>query len=288
MAGDRVLYAIFFFGLAITGLLVVYPALHAIWLSFYKAKSFISTPVWIGLDNYTRILVDPEFWEAMRRGIIFAGATILIQVILGIALALLLDAAIPFRRAMRGIVILPYLLPTLIVALTFRWMLNDPIGIVTVTMHRLGFGIVNWLGNEKTAMLTVVVVSVWLWTPFVTVAFLAGLQNVPTVLYEAARVDGASAMQRFWHITLPQLRPVLTVVVLLRTIWMFNKFDIVWLLTRGGPMRSTEHLPVLAYRKAFVAYDVGMGAAISSLSFLMLAAIILIYLRIFPLETKAP
>ena len=137
-------------------------------------------------------------------------------------------------------------------------------------------------------MLTVVVVSVWLWMLFVTVAFLAGLQNVPTVLYEAARVDGASAMQRFWHITLPQLRPVLTVVVLLRTIWMFNKFDIVWLLTRGGPMRSTEHLPVLAYRKAFVAYDVGMGAAISSLSFLMLAAIILIYLRIFPLETKAP
>lgn len=287
MTGDRPLYAIFICGLALTGVLVVYPALHAIWLSFFRADSFISTPVWVGLDNYARVLADREFWDALRRGVVFAGTTILIQVVLGIALAILLDAAIPMRRTMRSIVILPYLLPTLIVALTFRWMLNDPIGIVTVTLDRMGYGIVNWLGNEHTAMLAVIVVSVWMWTPFVTVAFLAGLQNVPVSLYEAARVDGASAWQRFWHITLPQLRPVLTVVILLRTIWMFNKFDIVWLLTRGGPLKATEHLPVLAYRKAFVTYDVGMGAAISSLSFLILATAILVYLRIFPLDTKA-
>src|SRR5262249_12275808 len=158
----------------------------------------------------------------------------------------------PLRRTVRGIIILPYLLPTLIVALTCKWMLNDPIGIVTVLLKDLGFGAANWLGNERTAMPVVILVSVWMWTPFVTVAFLAGMQNVPPELYEAAKVDGAGAWRRFWHVTLPQLRPVLTVIVLLRTIWMFNKFDIIWLLTRGGPLHATEHLPVLAYRKAFV------------------------------------
>ena len=287
MTGERTLLGLFVSALAIAGLLVVYPALYAFWLSLHKAESFVSTPVWVGLANYARVLADPELWAALWRGVIFAGCTILLQVLIGIGLAMLLDAAIPLRRIARGFIILPYLLPTLIVALTCKWMLNDPIGIVTVLLKNMGFGVANWLGNERTAMLAVILVSVWMWTPFVTVAFLAGVQNVPPVLYEAARVDGATAWQRFWHITLPQLKPVLTVIVLLRTIWMFNKFDIIWLLTRGGPLHATEHLPVLAYRKAFVAYDVGMGAAICVLSFILLAAVIVMYLRIFPLDGKA-
>jgi len=263
MTGDRPLYAIFICGLALTGVLVVYPALHAIWLSFFKADSFISTPVWVGLDNYARVLADHEFWDALRRGIVFAGTTILIQVVLGIALAMLLDAAIPMRRTMRSIVILPYLLPTLIVALTFRWMLNDPIGIVTVTLDRMGYGIVNWLGNERTAMLAVIVVSVWMWTPFVTVAFLAGLQNVPVSLYEAARVDGASAWQRFWHITLPLIRPAVVMVVILRTMTALSAFAAIFAATGGGPGTSTEILNLYAYRTSFTELNIGYGSALA-------------------------
>ena len=119
-----------------------------------------------------------------------------------------------------------------------------------------------------------------------TVCFLAGLQSVPEELYEAAKVDGANARQRFWHITLPQLKSVLTVVILLRTIWMFNKFDIVWLMTAGGPMHGTEHLPILAYRKAFEAYDIGAGAAVSTLSFIILSVAVMIYFWKFPIDEK--
>ena len=286
MGGDRIIYGLFFLGLALTAAVVIYPALYAIELSFQKAESFISAPEWVGFANYARVLGDPDFWNALQRGVVFAGTAIFLQVILGIGFAMLLDAAIPFRRLVRGIAILPYLLPTLIVALIVRWMLNDPIGVITAGMDSLGFGIIDWFGSPARAMAIVIMVSVWIWTPFVTVAVLAGLQSIPETLYEAAKVDGANAWQRFWHITLPQLSPVLTVVVLLRAIWMFNKFDIIWLLTGGGPLQATEHLPILAYRKAFQSYDVGMGATVSTISFLILSAAVLIYFRLFPLDTK--
>lgn len=286
MGGDRTIYCLFFLGLALTAAVVIYPALYAIELSFQKAESFISAPEWVGFANYARVLADPDFWNALQRGVVFAGSAIFLQVVLGIGFAMLLDAAIPFRRVVRGIAILPYLLPTLIVALIMRWMLNDPIGVVTVAVDGLGFGIVDWFGTPTRAMAIVIAVSVWIWTPFVTVAFLAGLQSVPETLYEAAKVDGANAWQRFWHITIPQLSPVLTVVVLLRAIWMFNKFDIIWLLTGGGPLQATEHLPILAYRKAFQSYDVGMGATVSTISFLILTVAVLIYFRLFPLDTR--
>ena len=286
MGGDRTIYGLFFFGLALTAVVIVYPAVYAIELSFQNAQSFISEPEWVGFDNYLRVLSDEEFWNALWRGIIFAGTAILLQIVLGIGFAMLLDAAIPFKRLFRGIAILPYLLPTLIVALTFRWMLNDPIGVITVAMQDLGFGTVDWFGSPTLAMGIVITISVWIWTPFVTVAILAGLQSVPESLYEAAKVDGASAWQRFWHVTIPQLGPVLTVVVLLRAIWMFNKFDIVWLMTGGGPLQATEHLPILAYRKAFQSYDVSTGATVSTISFLILAVAVLIYFRMFPLDTK--
>lgn len=286
MGGDRTIYGLFFFGLALTAVVIVYPAVYAIELSFQNAQSFISGPEWVGFDNYVRVLQDAEFWNALWRGIIFAGTAILLQIVLGIGFAMLLDAAIPFKRAFRGIAILPYLLPTLIVALTFRWMLNDPIGVVTVAMQDLGFGTIDWFGSPTLAMGIVITISVWIWTPFVTVAILAGLQSVPDSLYEAAKVDGANGWQRFWHVTIPQLGPVLTVVVLLRAIWMFNKFDIVWLMTGGGPLQATEHLPILAYRKAFQSYDVSTGATVSTISFLILAVAVLVYFRMFPLDTK--
>ncbi len=286
MGGDRTILALFLFGLAITAVMIIYPASHAIELSFQKAESFISEPEWVGLDNYVRVLSDMEFWDALRRGMVFSGWAIALQILLGIGFAVLLDANLPAQRVVRAITILPYLLPTLIVTLLVRWMLNDPIGIITIAFQNLGFGTVDWYGSPNLAMGMVILVSVWIWTPFVTISFLAGLQSVPESLYEAAKVDGASSWQRFWHITLPQLRPVLTVVILLRTIWMFNKFDIVWLLTRGGPLKATEHLPILAYRKAFESFDVGMGAAISTISFLILSVAVFIYFRLFPLDQK--
>jgi multiple sugar transport system permease protein len=283
---DWVIWTVFWSGLALTALFVGGPVLNALWLSLHQGSSFIAEPTFVGLANYGRVLVDPEFWQAMGNGLFYALTSIGLQVVLGIAFALVLNQAFPAQRLVRGLATLPYLLPTVVVALTFQWLSDGSVGLITVLMRDLGFGTIPWFEQPWTARMSVVLASVWLWTPFVTICVLAGLQNIPPSLYEAARVDGAGSVALFWHVTLPQLKPVLTVVILLRGIWMFNKFDIIWLLTKGGPLGATEHLPVLAYKRAFSLFDVGGGAAVATLSFLMLAVVISIYLRLFPLEEK--
>ena len=286
MRSDRVVYAIFFLALTLTAILIFYPAYHAVELSFQQRKSLISAPEWVGFANYVHVLQMPEFWSALGRGVIFAGFSIALQLGIGLGLAILLDQKLPGIALIRSVSVLPYLLPTVVVALTFRWMLDGSTGIASHLSTALGYGHVAWADHPAAAMATVIVISVWVWTPFVTLACLAGLQAIPDELYEAARIDGASAWKRFVHITLPQLRSVILVVLLLRTIWMFNKFDIIWLMTRGGPQRATEHLPVLSYRLAFELYDVGKGAAVSTISFLILSALIIVYFRFFPLDQK--
>lgn len=283
---DWVIWAFLLGGLGLTALFVLLPVVQAVWLSLHSAGSFIATPAWVGLDNYVRVLGEPVFWRAAWNGFVYAGLSIVLQVALGVAFAMVLNVEFPGRRLIRGLAVLPYLLPTVVVALTFQWMTDGSFGIITVLLADLGLGPVPWFEQPGTAMASVVIASVWLWTPFVTICVLAGLQGIPPQLYEAAKVDGAGALSRFLHVTLPQLRPVLTVVVLLRAIWMFNKFDIVWLLTRGGPLGATEHLPVLAYRRAFGQFDLGGGAAVATLSFLILSAMVAVYFRLFPLEEK--
>ncbi|HYH20285.1 MAG TPA: sugar ABC transporter permease [Azospirillum sp.] len=283
---DWLIYLFFGLGLLVTGAFIVVPAVHALWLSLHQANSFIAAPKWVGFENYARILADPAFWNAMGNGLIYAGTSIVLQVVLGIAFALVLNEHFPGRRLARGFVVLPYLLPTVVVALTFQWMMDGSVGILTVLAREVGLGTIPWFEDPVAAMASSIAMSVWLWTPFVTVCVLAGLQSIPQSLYDAAKVDGAGAWNRFRHVTLPQLAPVLTVVVLLRGIWMFNKFDIIWLMTKGGPLGATEHLPILAYKRAFSLFDVGGGAAVASISFLLLSVLVLIYFRLFPLEDR--
>ena len=286
MRGDRVIYIIFILAFIITAVLIFYPAYHAVELSFQHRKSLISSPEWVGFTNYIHVLQMPEFWSALGRGIFFSACSITLQLVLGLGLAILLDRKVPGMAVIRGLSVLPYLLPTVVVALTFRWMLDGSTGIISELAKMFGYSHVAWADHPIPAMITVIAVSVWIWTPFVTLACLAGLQSIPEELYEAARIDGAGAWSRFLHVTLPQLRSVILVVLLLRTIWMFNKFDIIWLMTRGGPQHATEHLPVLSYRLAFEFYDIGKGAAISTISFLILSALIVLYFHLFPLDQK--
>jgi len=275
----------------LTGLLVVavvigIPLLHAMQLSLYKLESFISEPIWVGLDNYARILVDRDFWSAFGNGLVIACSSIALQVVLGIGIALILNQNFIGQSIARGVMILPYLLPTVVACLTIEWLLDGSYGLVKSLLASAGIPMFDWSASRLSATATIVLVSVWIWTPFVVTCVLAGMQSIPRQLYEAAKVDGAGSWHRFWHVTLPGLKPVLTVVVLLRGIWMFNKFDVVWLLTKGGPVNSTETLPVLAYRKAFQSFDVGGGAAVATISFVMLSVVILIYLKLFPLDEK--
>lgn len=283
---DKFLLIAFAVSIGVTLLLILLPVLHAIQLSFYQRESFVSQGVWVGFDNYLSVLSTPTFWRAFGVGVEFALLSLLLQVGLGLAFALLLDQEFYGRAAVRGLAILPYLLPTVVVALAFQWLLDGSLGLFTIWAERLGFGRPTWYENPTLALSMVIVASVWTWTPFVTITLLAALQSIPKSLYEAARVDGAGPWGRFWHVTIPMLLPVLVVIVLLRGIWMFNKFDIVWLLTKGGPLAATEHLPILAYRYAFMQFDIGGGAAVATLSFALLSTVIFIYFRIYPLGGK--
>ena len=284
---DRVILAAFVLSVCLVGALIAIPVAHAIQLSFYEAQSFVSERRFVGLANYARVLADPAFWKAFALGLGFAVIAMGAQLVLGIGFALLLNQPLRGQALVRGAVVLPYLLPTVVIAVTAHWLLDGAFGLFTHWALQLGFGRPAWYDHPVSAALLVIIASVWTWTPFVTITFLAGLQGIPSSLYEAARVDGAGAWMRFWHVTLPMLKPVLVVVILLRSIWMFNKFDIVWLLTKGGPLGATEHLPVMAYRRAFNQFDVGGGAAVATLSFLVLSLMIAVYFWRFPLDDKA-
>ncbi len=286
MNDTRTLVGILAFSTAVTAVLVLYPASYALTLSLQQTNSFVSEPVYVGLDNYRTLLASSGFWNALGRGLVYSVTTILLQLGLGIGFALLLNANLPLKRLVRGVAIMPYLLPTVAVAVTFKWMFDATSGVLTGALHPFGIDYVPWGEDPLMAMLAVIAVSVWIWTPFVTLAVLSGLQSVPTEYYEAAKVDGAGPLRIFFRVTLPQLRPVITVVLLLRAIWMFNKFDVIWLLTEGGPIRATEHLPILAYRTAFEQFDVGLGAAVSVVSFIVLSLVILIYFWLFPLDER--
>jgi multiple sugar transport system permease protein len=271
-------------GALLTLVCVLLPVLYAIQLSFYKLDSFIARPIWVGLANYARLLEEPRFWNGLGNGLVYSLATIAVQVGLGIAIALLLNEAFRGRAILQGLSLVPYVLPTVVVALTWRWLLDGSHGIFTLWARRLGFTQASWFDTPGWAMTVVVLVSIWIWTPFVSTAFLAALKTIPPELYEAARVDGSNAWQRFRYVVIPAVRPVLVVIVLLRGIWMFNKFDIIWLLTHGGPLEGTEHLPILSYVLTFNLFDIGGGAAVATISFLLLAGVVSLYLWLFPLE----
>ena len=284
MRQDWRIVALFIGGILILGAIVGGPLLYSINLSFYTADTFISEPRWVGLGNYINALQDPLFWQALVNGVTIACAAIILQVVLGIAIAMVLNLQFVGQSAIRAIAILPYFLPPVVAVLLVEWVFEPNYGLVGSLLASVGIGMFDWSASPYTAKGMIVLVSVWLWTPFVVTCVLAGLQTIPKQLYEAARVDGANAWTQFWHITIPGLRSVLIVVILLRGIWMFNKFDVVWLLTEGGPLNQTETLPTLAYRIAFLEFDLGGGAAVATISFLLLAVVILIYLRLFPLD----
>lgn len=284
MKQDWRIVSLFVGSVLVLGAIVGWPLVYSINLSFYTAKSFIAEPQWVGLGNYIEVLQDPLFWQALRNGLTIAVSAIVLQVTLGVGIALVLNQYFFGQTVVRAISILPYFLPTVVACLVAQWILDPNYGLTKSVLASFGIGMFDWTANPSTAKGTIVLVSVWIWTPFVTTCVLAGLQTIPAQLYEAARVDGASAWTQFWHITLPGLRSVLIVVVLLRGIWMFNKFDVIWLLTQGGPLNQTETLPTLAYRRAFVEYDLGAGATVATISFLLLAGVILIYLRLFPID----
>jgi len=263
--------------------LTLYPVGYSIWLSLLEKHSFFPQERFIGLENYIYLWSDPEFWSAFWLGLVYSFWTIVFQVILGVAAALILHETFIGRNWVRGIVLFPYMIPTIVAVILWKWLLNDTYGVVNYWL--LDIGIVqepiSWLGADH-IMLSTVVMSIWQFFPFVLLTILARLQTIPEKLYEAAKVDGASAFKRFIHITIPQIRGILFVVILLRSIWMFTKFDTVWLMGEGaGAGRFIRTLPVYAYMRTLTYYQAGLGAALAVIMFLILVICTIVYFRMF-------
>jgi multiple sugar transport system permease protein len=263
--------------------LIVYPVAYSIWLSLLEKHSFFPQERFIGLENYIYLWSDEEFWTSLWLGVVYSFWTILFQLILGVAAALILNESFVGRGLVRGMVLFPYMIPTIVAVILWKWLLNDTYGVVNYWLLALGISRdpIGFLGTDH-IMLSTIAMSVWQFFPFVLLSVLARLQTIPEELYEAAKVDGASAVRRFTHVTLPQIRGILFVVILLRSIWMFTKFDTVWLMGEGaGAGRYIRTLPVYAYMRTLTYYQAGLGAAIAVIMFVILMVTTAIYFGLF-------
>jgi multiple sugar transport system permease protein len=272
--------------LVLLGGLVVFPVLYNIWLSLFDKHAFMPVQAFVGLKHYRYFASDPEFWASFYYGSVYAGVTMVLQLGVGVPAALLLNEAFRGRNLLRGVVLFPYMIPTIVAVILWKWLLNDSYGLINHLLMSAGLvrTPVAWLGPDY-IMASLIATSVWQFFPFVVVTYLARLQTIPPELYEAATVDGASAWRRFVHVTLPQTASVLFVIVLLRSIWMFTKFDTVWLLAGdGGVSRYIRTLPVYAYARSFTYLQAGMGAALAVIMFAMLLAATAVYFRLFRSE----
>jgi multiple sugar transport system permease protein len=268
--------------LLLLGALTLYPVAYGIWISFFSKHSFFPEQQFVGLANYLAVFADEEFWRALRLGLVYSLSTIALQLALGVAAALLLHEAFPGRGLVRAITIFPYVIPTVVAVVIWKWLLNSQFGLVN---YLLGVS-VSWMGRDW-IMVSLILVSVWQFFPFVVLAVLARLQTIPPELYEAAKVDGANAFYRFIHVTLPQIASVLFVVVLLRSIWMFTKFDTPWLMILGGGAETyIRTLPVYTYQRTFAWYEAGRGSTMAVLMFLMLVAAAALYFRLWRREER--
>ncbi|MGQ0652878.1 MAG: carbohydrate ABC transporter permease [Betaproteobacteria bacterium] len=269
---------------------IVYPVVEAARMAFYYIDPLNpSAQRFAGLDNFRTVFADPLFWKSFRNAAIWTGASIVLQTGLGVALALLLHLPLRGVSIFRGLLLFPYIVPTVVIALCWQWMLNPEIGIVNHTLRSLGLvrDNVYWLSTPDMAMASTIGLNVWKYTPFVTICVLARLQTIPLELYDAAKVDGAGPLRRFLDITLPQLSEVLVVVVVFRTIWTFNKFEEIYLLTRGGPGTSTFNLAIYAFEQSIANLRMGVGAATGVVMMAVLFVGAILYIRLFRFDKEA-
>lgn len=259
------------------------PILYALTLGFYRKSAFSPDITWTGLSNFIWILGEADLWAALLRSVVFTAGAVGFQLLFGLFFGLLLNEAIRGRSVLRSLVILPYLLPTIVIGLVFRWIFNPDLGIVNQLLLTAGLTDrpVNFFGGLGTAMPSVILATSWQYGSFAVLLVLARLQSINPRLYEAARTCGAGTWRCFVDVTLPNLRTTLLLIALLRGIWMFNKFDLIWIITKGGPLKATETLPIYVYKIAFQDFDFGRAAAGCLLMFVLLLAVSAIYFRFF-------
>jgi multiple sugar transport system permease protein len=252
--------------------ILIYPLGYSLWLSFHNwtLRTFKRGVPFVGFENFTALVHGEDFLESLITTGTFMLFAISLEFILGMGLALLLDQELRGRRLFRSLVLLPMMCTNVVIGLTWRLMYNYEYGVINYFLHGISLDPVAWLSDTSVVMGSVILVDVWNTTSFVALLLLAGLQALPEEPFEAARIDGASASQRFLYLTLPLLRSSILVALLWRVIDTFRIFDVIYLLTAGGPARKTETVSIYVYRYGFKLFDLGYAAAASYLMVLIM------------------
>ena len=277
-------YVLLFPGLLILTAFIAYPFVTSLWLAMTDQSVSSSGASFVGLDNFTEELTSQIFQQTVRNTLVYTVVTVVFKLVFGIGLAVLMNQSFRLKRLARAVLLLPWIVPTALSAIAWLWLFDATFSVFNWALVHSGLATrgINWLGEGGWAMTAIITANIWRGTPFFAISILAGLQTVDRELLEAAAVDGASPWQRFWRITIPLVQPVLLIVLLFSVIWTISDFQLVYVLTRGGPANSTHLFGTLAYDVAVRAGQLSEGAAISLYMFPVLIVCVvalLLYLR---------
>ena len=267
-------------GFLMIGVILVFPLARGIISSFFRQEpNSLALLEWNHLRNYQLLLDDSSFWMTLKNTAVWVITVVALQYLLGLATSLLLNKKYPGRAMARSLVLIPWVVPTIAGTLTWRWIFDYQYGVLNYVIRILGLSEkgLNWLGSTELSLITCIITAVWKAAPFVTIVLLAGLQGIDTQLYEAASIDGANAFDKFLHITLPGIRSVSVTCIILKTIWTFNQFDIVSIMTNGGPANSSMILPVYTYLTAFSFNQLNYAATIACTGILLILPVAIAY-----------
>jgi len=272
--GPSIVYIVLFFFI---------PLIEVVIFSFYDIPMMGRVGDYIGLENYQAVLDSARFQHSLKLTTIWTLSSVLLCILVGLGMALALNEAFPGRKIVRALILIPWLIPASISSIMWRWAFHPSFGIINYTLLSLGIvdKTVPFLTDPNILLFTLILVRVWRGAPFAIFAFLSGLQAIPPVVYEASKVDGASRFQRFLHITLPMLKPILAMVVTLLTIWTFQLFEIIYVLTGGGPYGMTETFPIFLYLSIFSRVQVGLANAAAVIVVIVMLLACYFYFRWF-------
>ena len=269
-------------GFVLVAAIIFYPIVDTIRLSLYDVK-LIGTGEFLGLGNYAALAGDPLFWQVLRQTLVWTLSSVLLKLILGLALGLLLNEKFRGRKVFRAALLIPWAMPAVAAAIVWRWMYDANFGYLNDLLRQLGLITepVIWLGGARSAFAAAVVTDAWTGLPFMAFVFLAGLQGIDRTLYEAAKIDGAGAWGRFVYVTVPQLAPITLVATLVSGIWTFNAFNVVYALTGGGPLNSTDIMVTYTYTQAFDRLQFGLAASLATVTFIILLVFSIAYVAVY-------
>lgn len=261
---------------------IAYPVYYAIVLSFTNTNLLMpDASEFIGLKNYIELFQNIEFFRALFRSFIWIFGCVLFQLLFGMVGALIMDQSFKGRGIVRGISLVPWATPSVLVALMWSWMLDGNYGIINDILNRIGLisEYIPWLAQSGTSLMSAIMANIWQGTPFFAVMLLASLQAIPEELYEAAKIDSATSWDIFWYIKLPFLMPTILITTMLRIMWTANYMDLIFIMTGGGPANSSMILPVYAYIKAYKQLKMGEGVAVALVQVVLLVVIVVFYLK---------